>query len=168
MQLCLGIFALPTDHIITSNTQKLSPWGYRRFEKQWLWNGVASAHAGPAQGPKFPQELQQPVNILTWELVPQAEQFLRAEISKYTFSLWLWHLLGNFKPRNVCATVQGLHLSTVMSSDMKTMGFQLQDLTAIKRGAERCCWHPGRDSCPGVLHTLHTAKPQALSDSLTA
>lgn len=41
------------------------------------------------QGPKVPQELQHPVNILTWELVPRAEQFPRAETSKYIFSPWL-------------------------------------------------------------------------------
>lgn len=148
MQLCLGIIVLPTDHITISNTEELCPWGYRRFGKQCLWNGVASAHTGPVQGPKVPQELQHPVTILTWELVPRAEQFPRAEISKYIFPPWLWHLLGNFKLRNVCATVQAFTLAQSCPQTWKPWDFSYKVWLQL-RGEQK-----GAADIQGEIHVL--------------
>lgn len=86
------------------------------------------------------------------ELVPQAEQFPRAEISKYIFSPWLWHLLGNFKLRSVCATVQAFTLAQTCPQTWKPWDSVRSD----------CNWEGGRKRSRerfmswGFVHIAHS------------
>lgn len=185
-RVCLGAVAQLTDHTTDFECWETLQSGIQEgwktvFVKSGSREPLFAEHQRRAQrtSSSSPQELQHLVNVLTWELGPQATLLLRAQMSKFTFSPQPWPFLGSFKPclcKSCKPSPYHRHILRHENHGMCVMGRSDHNLEG--------CWYVGRDLCSAfcvdltlqmlrhrvtvfLLHMTNTGQSHLINDTHT-